>query len=115
MSKLYRINSAKQEVESLMKQMNQAAEFAENLVKGSSSTDIMQNKKTLKQKFEQLSGTEVPKHHQTTFIKFTPAFRVEDLKMGSIEVTPADANGLVVYLIVFFIFIFCYFYVTAKK
>ena len=31
-SRLERINSAKQEVESLMKQMNQAAEFAENLV-----------------------------------------------------------------------------------
>ena len=86
------INSAKQEVESLMKQMNQAAEFAENLVKRSSSTDIMLNKKTLKQKFEELRVVEVPKHHQTTFIKFTAASRVEHLKLGFIEVTPADAN-----------------------
>ena len=88
------INSAKQEVESLMKQMNQAAEFAENLVKRSSSTDIMQNKETLKQKFEELRAVEVPKHHQTTFIKFIAASRVEDLKLGFIEVTPrpADAN-----------------------
>ena len=92
-SRLERINSAKQEVESLMKQMNQAAEFAENLVKRSSSTDIMQNKETLKQKFEELRGAEVPKHHQTTFIKFSAASRVEDLKLGFIEVTPkADAN-----------------------
>ena len=86
------INSAKQEVESLVKQMNQAAEFAENLVQRSSSTDIMQNKETLKQKFEELRGVQVPKHHQTTFIKFTAASRVEDLKLGFIEVTPADAN-----------------------
>ena len=91
-SRLERINSAKQEVESLMKQMNQAAEFAENLVQRSSSTDIMQNKKTLKQKFEELRGVEVPKHHQTTFVQFTAASRVEDLKLGFIEVTPADAN-----------------------
>ena len=93
LSRLERINSAKQEVESLMKQMNQAAEFAENLVKRSSSTDIMLNKETLKQKFEELRGVEVPKPHQTTFIKFTAASRVEDLKLGFIEVTPkADAN-----------------------
>ena len=91
-SRLERINSAKREVESLMKQMNQAAEFAENLVKRSSSTDIMLNKETLKQKFEELREVEVPKHHQTTFIKFIAASRVEDLKLGFIEVTPADAN-----------------------
>ena len=72
--------------------MNQAAEFAENLVKRSSSTDIMQNKETLKQKFDELRGVDVPKHHQTSFIKFIAASRVEDLKLGFIEVTPADAN-----------------------
>ena len=91
-SRLERINSAKQEVESLVKQMNQAAEFAENLVQRSSSTDIMQNKETLKQKFEELRGVEVPKHYQTTFIKFTAASRVDELKLGFIEVTLADAN-----------------------
>ena len=90
--RLQRINSAKQEVESLMKQMNQAAEFAENLVKRSSSTDVMLNKETLKQKFEELPGVQVPKHHQTTFIQFIAASRVEDLKLGFIEVNPADAN-----------------------
>ena len=91
-TRLERINSAKQEVESLVKQMNQAAEFADNLAKRSSSTDIMQNKETLKQKFDELRGVEVPKHHQTSFIKFIAASRVEDLKLGFIEVIPADAN-----------------------
>ena len=52
----------------------------------------MQNKKTLKQKFEELRGVQVPKHNQTTFIQFTAASRVEDLELGFIEVTPADAN-----------------------
>ena len=89
--RLERINSAKKEVESLMKQMNQAAEFAENLVQRSSSTDIMQNKKTLKQKFEELRGVEVPKHHQTTFAKFTAASQ-QDLKLGFIQVVDDEAT-----------------------
>ena len=91
--RLERINSAKKEVESLMKQMNQAAEFAENLVQRSSSTDIMQNKKTLKQKFEELRGVQVPKHHQTTVAKFNAACRVEDVKLGFIETTEYKADA----------------------
>ena len=91
-SRLERINSAKQEVESLVKKMNQAAEFAENLVKRSSSTDIMQNKETLKLKFEELRGVEVPKHHQTTFAKFTAASQ-QDLKLGFIQVIDDKANA----------------------
>ena len=90
---LERINSAKQEVESLVRQMKQAAEFAENLVQKSSSWDVMQNKETLKQKFEELRGVEVPKHQQTTFVKFSVASRLVDWKLGVIEVTPtADAK-----------------------
>ena len=90
---LERINSAKQEVESLVKQMNQAATYAENLVQNSSSSDVMQIKETLEQKFEELRGAEVPGHHQTTFVKFSEAPRLVDWKLGVIEVTPtADAE-----------------------
>ena len=90
---LERINSAKQEVESLVKQMNQAAAYAENLVQNSSSSDVMQIKETLEQKFEKLRGVEVPRHHQTTFVKFSEAPRLVDWKLGVIEVTPtADAE-----------------------
>ena len=94
------INSAKREVESQIKQMKQAAEFAENLVQKSSSSDVMQSKESLKQKFEELRGVEVPKHQQTTFVKFSEAPRLVDWKLGVIEVTPtADTkrsrlNGL---------------------
>ena len=91
-SRLYKINLAKQEVESLVKQMNQAAQFAENLVQRTSSSDIMQNKETLKTKFEELLRVEVPKHQQTTFIKFT-ATSQKDLKLGFIEVTEGTANA----------------------
>ena len=92
-SRLERINSPKQEVESLVKQMNQAATYAENLVQNSSSSDVMQIKETLEQKFENLRGVEVPRHHQTTFVKFSEAPRLVDWKLGVIEVTPtADAE-----------------------
>ena len=44
-----RMNSAMQEAQSLVKQMEQAVEFANNLTQRSSSSDIMRNKETLKQ------------------------------------------------------------------
>ena len=64
--------------------MNQAAEFAENLVQRSSSSDIMLNKEALRQRFQELRGVEVPKHHQTTFAKFNAASQ-QDLKLGFIQ------------------------------
>ena len=91
-SRLYKINLAKQEVESLVKQMNQAAEYAENLVQRTSSWDIMKNKETLKTKFEELLRVEVPKHQQTTFIKFTAASH-KDLKLGFFEVAEGTAKA----------------------
>ena len=91
-SRLHKINLAKQEVESLVKQMNQAAQFAENLVQRTSSSDIMQNKETLRTKFEELLRVAVPKHQQTTFIKFT-ATSQKYLKLGFIEVTEGTAKA----------------------
>ena len=90
-SRLEKINAAKQEVESLVKQISQAAEFAENLVQNSSSSDIMQNKEALRQKFQELRRVEVPKHHQTTFAKFTPTSQ-QDLKLGFIRLYKNPAN-----------------------
>ena len=72
-TRLQKINSARQAVESLMKQNNKVADFAENLVQKSSSWDIMQNKHNLKQRFEELRGIQAAQHHQTSFIKFYPA------------------------------------------
>ena len=72
-TRLETINSAIQETQSLLKQMKQAVEFAKNLTERSSSSDIMKNKKTFKQRFEVLSKIEVPKHDETSFVKFTAA------------------------------------------
>ena len=73
-------------MESLVKQMNEAAEFAENLVQRRSAADIIQNKNKLRQKLEELRGAEVPKHRQATFVKFTAASQ-DNFKLGSIQVS----------------------------
>ena len=82
--RIERINSAKQELESLIKIINRAAEFAENLVQRRSDRDIIQNKNKLRQKLEVLRGVEVPKHRQATFVKFIAASQ-HDFKLGSIQ------------------------------
>ena len=91
-TRLERINSALQEAQSLVKQMKQAVEFANNLVQRSSSSDIMRNKETLKQRFQELRTVEVPIHNETTFIKFIAAsVHVEDLRLGDILTEGANA------------------------
>ena len=91
-SRLERINSAMKEAQSLVKQMKQAVEFANNLAQRSSSSDIMWNKETLKQRFEELRAVQVPEQNESSFIKFTAA-PVADLRLGFIRtVAKADAN-----------------------
>ena len=91
-ARLERINSAIQEAQSLLKQMKQAVAFAKHLTERSSSSDIMKNKETLKQRFEVLREIEDPKHDETSFIKFTAA-SVKDFRLGFIETIPIFAEG----------------------
>ena len=65
-TRLERINSAMEEVQSLVKQMNQAVDFTSNLIQRSSSSDVMRNKETLTQRFEVLRKTKVLKHGETS-------------------------------------------------
>ena len=90
-TRLEKINSAKEKAESLLKQMIQAVEFTQNLVQRSSSSHIMQNKETLKHRFQELRDIEMPKHHDTSFIKFT-ATSVEGLRLGQISTDEVDAS-----------------------
>ena len=90
-TRLERITSAKEKAESLLKQMIQAVEFTQNLVERSLSLDIMQNKETLKQRFHELRGSEIPKHHETPFIKFSAA-SVERLRLGDIATEGIDVK-----------------------
>ena len=91
-TRLDRIDSAQQEVESLMKQNKKVADFAETMVQRSSSWHIIQNKTTLKQRFEELRGIQAAKHDETSFIKFYAA-PVMGFKLGDIATKDvADAN-----------------------
>ena len=91
-TRLQKINSTRQAIESLMKQNNKVADFAENLIQKSSSWDVMQNKPNLKQRFEELRGIQAAQHHQTSFIKFYPTpivgFNLGDIATENI----ADAS-----------------------
>ena len=92
-TRLERINSAIQEVQSLLKQMKQAVEFAKYLTERSSSSDIMKNKETLKHRFEVLREIKIPKPlDESSFVKFTAAC-VKDFKLGSIETIPIFASA----------------------
>jgi len=90
-SRLEKINSAKEKAESLLKQMIQAVEFTQNLVERSLSSDIMQNKETLQNRFQELRDIEMPKHHEASFIKFTAA-SVEGLRVDDIATEGVDAS-----------------------
>ena len=90
-ARLEKINSAKEKAESLLKQIIQAVEFTQNLVQRSSSSHIMQNKETLKHRLQELRDIEMPKHHETSFIKFTAA-SVEGLRLGDITTEGVDVS-----------------------
>ena len=51
----------------------------------------MQNKETLKHRFQELRDIEMPKHQETSFIKFTAA-SVEGLTLGDITTEGADVS-----------------------
>ena len=72
-TRLEKINSAKEKAESLLKQMTQAVELTQNPVDRSSSSHIMQNKKTFKHRLQELHDIELPKHQDSSFIKFIEA------------------------------------------
>ena len=88
--RMERVTSAKQELKFLIKRINLAAEFAENLAQRRSAAGIVQNKHILRQKLEELRGVQVPKHHQATFVKFA-AVSQHNFKLGSIQVSEKPA------------------------
>jgi len=59
-TKTEKLDSVNKQTQSSIKQIDQAVEFASNLVQRSSSSDIMQSNKNLGQRFEDLNKTAVP-------------------------------------------------------
>ena len=69
-SRADKLDSAKAKVQSLLKQINQAIEFAENLIQRSSSSDVMQSKNYLEQRFNHLENTPIPELPVHSFLKY---------------------------------------------
>ena len=72
-TRLKRINSAlQQQAQSLVRQMEQAIEFANNLTQRSSSSDMMRNRKTLRWRFEMPRAVEfqtTTRLHSSNFLQ----------------------------------------------
>ena len=79
-----KLDSAKAQVQSLLKQINQAIEFAENLIQRSSSSDIMQSKNYVEKRFEQLENTTIPELRFNPCLKFYPSKEGKNLTVGYI-------------------------------
>ena len=77
-----KLDCAKKQVQSSTKHIEQALEFANNLVQRSSSSDIMQSKKNLEQRFEDLNKTPVPALPVSPFVKFVSTIAPESLNLG---------------------------------
>ena len=84
-SRAEKLNSVKIQVQSLAMQINQAIEFADNLVQRSSSSVIMQNKKYFTQRFKDLDKTPVPALQVSPYVKFISTCAPENLTLGTIE------------------------------
>ena len=89
-SRMEKVDCAQKQVQSLTKQIEQAVEFANNLVQRSSTSDIMQSKKNLAQRFEDLNKTPVPALPVSSFVKFVSTIEPESLSLGFIETSQTD-------------------------
>ena len=83
-SRADKLNSAKAQVQSLLRQINQVVEFAKNLTQRSSSSDIMQSKNYLEKRFEHLEKTQIPEIPVNLFLKFYQTKEEKNLTLGYI-------------------------------
>ena len=93
-SRLEMLNSAKTQVQSLLKQINQAVEFAEQLVQKSSSSDIMQSKAKLQQRYNELENAPIPEVPVSSFVKFFPNLELEKFSVGFVATSEPIIKGL---------------------
>ena len=88
------LNSAKTQVQSLLKQINQAVEFAEQLVQKSSSSDIMQSKAKLQQRYNELENAPIPQPLVSSFMKYVPNLELEKFSVGCATTSEPIIKGM---------------------
>ncbi|XP_068701543.1 E3 ubiquitin-protein ligase TRIM71-like [Montipora foliosa] len=85
-------NSAKQQIQSLKKQFNQAVDFADDLVQRCSSSGVMQSKKKFTSRADEIDKTQIPSLPVCSFVKFVPTFDPANLKLGFMATSDVDVN-----------------------
>ena len=93
-SRLEMLNSEKTQVQSLLKQINQAVGFAEQLVQNCSSSDIMQSKAKLQQRYNELENSPIPELPVSSFVKYLPNLELEKLTVGCLATSEPIIKGL---------------------
>ena len=91
-SRIEKINSLNEQVKSLMKQLDQAVQFAKDLVERSSSSDVMKSKKSLEQRFGDLDKATVPSLPVSSFVKFFSTNALDNLNLGSVITNKTDVR-----------------------
>lgn len=93
MLRIEKLHSAKELVRSLQKQRRQPVDFAYNLVQRSSSSDILQSKKNLEERFEVLAKAQAPPLPVSSFVKFVQStYAPDSLKLGFTAFSDIDVH-----------------------
>ena len=95
-SRIEKLHSGKASVVSFEKQLDQAFEFSNNLVERSSSSDIMQNKKNVEERIEDLIKTTMPALPASSYVEFVTTCEPESLSLGFTRFSETDVQGSVV-------------------
>ena len=92
-SRIEKLHSGKASVVSFEKQLDQAFEFSNNLVERSSSSDIMQNKKNVQERIEDLIKTTMPALPVSSCVEFVSTCEPESLSLGFTKFSETDVQG----------------------
>ncbi|XP_058963068.2 E3 ubiquitin-protein ligase TRIM71-like [Pocillopora verrucosa] len=92
-SRIAKLHSEKASVVSFEKQLDQAFEFSNNLVERSSSSDIMQNKKNVEERIEDLIKTTMPALPVSSCVEFVSTCEPERLSLGFTKFSETDVQG----------------------
>ena len=88
-----KLHSGKASVVSLEKQLDQAFAFSNNLVERNSSSDIMQNKRNVEERIEDLIKTTMPALPVSSFVEFVSTCEPESLSLGFTKFSEIDVQG----------------------
>ena len=92
-SRIEKLHSGKASVVSFEKQLDQAFEFSNNLVERSSSSDIMQNKKNVEERIEDLIKTTMPALPASSCVEFVTTSEPDSLSLGFTRFSETDVQG----------------------